>query len=330
MARLQEDVRRLRFWRSLVAEFLGTMFLVLFGCGAWTQAGHESSPDTVKIAFAFGLTYIAVLYCIRNVSDGYINPAVTVALLATRRASVIRSLLYLLCQIIGAILGAAFVFAVTSAELRAEHPSAIGCTVLSAHVAESHGFGVEFFATFFFVFVVFACSEKTRREEVVTSPVIIGLTYGAMALFAIPYTGGSMNPARSFGPALVSGVWAHHWIYWFGPLLGGVTGGATYDLIFSTKASFKRLRACLLVFHKRDGGQEVDQKDPERAAGQDDDTDDDGTGDKKNRNEKGDIEETVDLNADPEKSREGGGEDSKPRTKLFRPKFPCCSPKEGQ
>lgn len=185
MARLQEDIRRLRFWRSLIAEFLGTMFLVLFGCGAWTQAGHESSPDTVKIAFAFGLTYIAVLYCIRTVSDGYINPAVTIALLATRRASVIRSLLYLLCQILGAILGAAFVFAVTAPELRAKHPSAIGCTVLSTNVAESHGFGVEFFATFFFVFVVFACAEKTRREEVVTSPVIIGLTYGAMALFAV-------------------------------------------------------------------------------------------------------------------------------------------------
>lgn len=185
MARLQEDVRRLRFWRSLIAEFLGTMFLVLFGCGAWTQSFYGTGPDTVKIAFAFGLTYVAVLYCIRSVSDGYINPAVTIALLATRRASVIRSLLYLLCQVVGAILGAAFVFGITSPELRAKNPSAIGCTVLAEHVAESHGFGVEFFATFFLVFVVFACSEKTRREEVVTSPVIIGLTYGAMALFAV-------------------------------------------------------------------------------------------------------------------------------------------------
>lgn len=97
-------------------------------------------------------------------------------------------------------------------------------------------------------------------------------------------------------------------------MLGGVTGGATYDLIFSTKASFKRLRACLLVFHKRDG-QEVDQKDPEQGPGLDEDTDDDGSGGKKNRNQKGDIEETVDLNNDPEKSREGGGGDgdSKPR-----------------
>lgn len=185
MARLQEDVRRLRFWRALVAEFLGAMFLVLFGCGAWTQGDHEDGPDSVRIALAFSLTYVALLYCIRSISDGYLNPAVTVALLATRRSSVVRSLFFLLCQIIGAILGAAFVLGITPSEYRAKHNGSIGCTLLGRNVAESHGFGVEFFATFFFVFVVFACSEKTRREETVTTPIIIGLTYGAVTLFAV-------------------------------------------------------------------------------------------------------------------------------------------------
>lgn len=183
-----EDLRRLRFWRGLVAEFLGTMFLVLFGCAAWIQGDHDSGPDAVRIAFAFTLTYVAVLYCLRSVAEGHINPAVTVALMVTGRSSVVRSLLYVLCQVIGAFLGAALVVGLTPSEYRAKHDGvAIGLTLIRTDMSPFQGLGVEFLATFFFVFVVVACLEKNRREEAVATPVIIGLTYGAVTLFAVSF-----------------------------------------------------------------------------------------------------------------------------------------------
>lgn len=185
MVLIQEDIRRLRFWRALVAEFLGTMFLVLFGCGAWIQGDRDSGTDAVRIAFAFTLTYVALLYCLRSTAEGHINPAVTVALMVTRRSSVVRSLLYLLCQVLGASLGAAFAVGLTSSEYRAKHVVAIGVTRIRSDISQAQGFGVEFLATFFFVFVVVACFEKNRREEAVATPVIIGLTYGAVILFAV-------------------------------------------------------------------------------------------------------------------------------------------------
>lgn len=237
----------------MLAEFIGSAFLVLIGCGAWTQSTNQDHPDAVKIALAFGFTYTVVVYCFKSLGDCHISSSVTVALLATRRCSVIKALLYLFCQLFGAILGACFVFGVTSHEQRNMTAHRIGCTVPAENVPESHAFGVEFFATFFLVFVVFACYEKRPPEETSipepVAPLLIGITYAAVTLFAVPYSGASMNPSRSFGPALIGGVWTKHWIYWFGPIFGGILGAALHELIFSAKASFERLKSCLLV-HK--------------------------------------------------------------------------------
>lgn len=324
MARLQEDVRRLRFWRSIAAEFLGSMFIVLIGCGAFTDtAATTDKPNSwlaVKVALAFGLTYGAVLYCVRNVGDAHLNPSVTVALLATRRSSVIRSLLYLVAQFVGAIVGAALLLAVTSAPLRtgAGRTWPGGCTALADDVTEGHAFGVEFFATFLFVFVVVSCYDKTKLDEQTRTsapPVVIGLTYAAVTLFAFPYTGASINTARSFGPALVNAVWTDHWVFWFGPLIGGICGGAIYDVIFSTKSSFQRITACFTVFHKREdtpAGIGLKEKDPEHGR-----VDGDEPVVAEKLEEGDELEELAESPADPNTG------EHKPRH--FRPKFSCCS-----
>jgi aquaporin-4 len=265
----------------------------------------------------------AVLYCVRNVTDAHINPSVTVALLVTRRTSVIRSLLYLVAQFLGAIVGAGLLLAVTASEYRTNRTWPGGCTVPAEYVSEGQAFGVEFFATFFFVFVV-ACYDKVKSDmKSLAPPFIIGSTYAAVILFSLPYTGGSINTARSFGPAIVNVVWRDHWVYWFGPIIGGVCGGAVFDVIFSTKSSFQRITACFTVFHAKPhddqagADQALRDKDPEYQCAAEVPT----------------IAVTtscaVDETEEGEGSHPGAADEQKPRLKLFaRPKFACCSSKE--
>lgn len=324
MARIQEDIRRLRFWRSLLAEFLGTLFLVLIGCGAWADKDSNTHLFVVKVALAFGLTLAAVLYCVRSLGEAHLNPAVSLAMLITKRTSVVKLILFVVCQMLGAIIGAAFVLAVT----KGSHEGT-GCTVPADTTNDGQGFGVEFFATFFYVFVVFSCHDKAKKGEQIITPFITGLTYSAVLLFAIPYTGGSANTARSFGPALVNNVWKGHWIYWFGPLFGGIAGGGVYDLIFSTKASFKRLHACLFVFHRR----EPSPDDPERAPEEEEEIEGEaGPAVRKDTVvSSGDEEETPEGERGKEYPPGGPGGRHKLRDlpkpkmpKLHRPKFTCC------
>jgi len=158
------------------------------------------------VALSFGLAYTAILYCVRNVGDGHLNPSVTVAMVATRRASPVAGLLYIVSQFLGALIGAAFVFSVTAAQYRIAAkgggeaglnptegeslPLAQwwpgGATVPSEHTSEAQAFAVELLATFFFVFVVFAAYDKTKAERVTAAaPFIVGLTNAAILLFAV-------------------------------------------------------------------------------------------------------------------------------------------------
>jgi len=346
MARIQEDVRRLTFWRSLLAEFLGTMFLVLIGCGSWADVDKRAYLFAVKVALAFGLTLAAILYCMRSLGEPHLNPAVSLAMLVTRRTSVIKLALCVVCQFLGAILGAAFVKAITVGNVYTES----GCTIPMANVSDGQGFGAEFFATFFYVFIVFACYDKAKAGEEVVTPFVIGLTYAAVILFALPYSGGSANTARSFGPALVNNVWKGHWIYWFGPLFGGIAGGGVYDLIFSTKSSFTRIKSCLMVFHPRDdsgtsggaGGPSegpASSKDLEKA--EDGEEVEEGDLALKKDSVMGATDDVTLDNDDevrkgeyppggPGDSERGALRDSsKPRIKLQRPKFTCCQPQRS-
>lgn len=331
MARLQEDVRRLRFWRGIIAELLGSLFVVFVGCAAFTVTYDEHSL-AVKVGLAFGLTYAAVFYCMRHVGNGHLNPAVTVAMLLTRRASVIRCLLFIVSQFLGALIGAGLAVAVTASQLRTSDGNASsryvwfgGCTVLGHGVSESQAFGVEFLATFLVVFVVFSCYEKTKYDhQSQAAPFVMGLAYAAVIMVTMPYTGGSVNTARSFGAAIVNNIWTDHWVFWFGPLLGGACGGATFDVIFSTKSSFTRIRNCFTVFHRRDDdtGSEMGDKGHAEAY-----HDEPAEGEEVGEPRKDGTAPTDELEVLNEKKDQPPSQ-HKPRLKLLRPKFACCSRQE--
>uniref|UniRef100_A0A1B6KTE5 Aquaporin n=2 Tax=Graphocephala atropunctata TaxID=36148 RepID=A0A1B6KTE5_9HEMI len=215
--------------KALIAECVGTFVLNFFGCLSVMNLGDQSTAaDLVLISLAFGLSVMAMIQAIGHVSGCHINPAVTVGLVAGGRVSIVRGILYVVAQCIGAVAGSATVKALTPEA----YQGALGNTALQNDLTTTQGLGVEFFLGFVLVFVVYGVIDPNKANDKVPAALVIGLTVTLGHLACIDYTGSSMNPARSFGSAVVSSGWENHWIYWAGPGLGGVAAGLLYTHIF--------------------------------------------------------------------------------------------------
>ncbi|XP_034945651.1 aquaporin AQPAn.G-like [Chelonus insularis] len=205
-------------WRALIAEFFGTMLLNFFGCGA------VITQNVVAIALAFGLAVTGAVQGIGHVSGGHINPAVTFGLAAIGKVSILRAVLYVLAQSAGAIAGSAMIRALSPEEME----GFIGVVSLAPHVSPVQGLGVEFFLALILVLVVCGACDDAKIESKGIAPLIIGLTVTLSHLVGVPRTGAGMNPARSLGSSVVMGNFENHWLYWVGPILGGMAGGLIY------------------------------------------------------------------------------------------------------
>ncbi|XP_063440089.1 aquaporin-like [Mytilus trossulus] len=248
-----EDLTSPNLWRAVAAEMVGTIFLVFLGCGAHTlQNGQPTAvgngsvvttaePSVVQISLTFGLVVGTMIWCIAHISGGHINPAVTVAALITRRVSVVRAFFYIVAQIVGAIIGAAILIGLTPESQQ----KTIGLNSLRGDVTDAQGFGVELMITFVVVLTVLASLDEKRTDLHGSAPLTIGLAVALGHLFAVSYTGCSLNPARSFGPAVVKNSWENHWVFWIGPLVGGSVAAILYEYFFSAGATFTRTKKCL-------------------------------------------------------------------------------------
>ncbi|XP_076161300.1 aquaporin AQPAn.G isoform X2 [Ptiloglossa arizonensis] len=205
-------------YRALVAEFLGTMLLNFFGCGAVVTA------NVVAISLSFGLTVAAAIQGIGHVSGGHVNPAVTFGLMVIGKVPIIRGLLYVIVQSIGAIAGSGVLRALSPERME----GALGVVKLSENVSSVQGFGIEFFLAFILVLVVCGACDAAKPHSQGIAPLVIGLAVTVGHLVGIPRTGAGMNPARSLGSAVVMGAFNDHWLYWVGPILGGMAGGLVY------------------------------------------------------------------------------------------------------
>ncbi|KAF4070842.1 hypothetical protein AMELA_G00278170 [Ameiurus melas] len=221
------------FWRAVSGEFLAMLIFVLLSLGStvnWAATTKDSThpPDLVLISLCFGLSIATLVQCFSQISGAHINPAVTVAMVVTRKLSLAKGIFYLGAQCLGAIVGAAILYGVTPPAVRGN----LGVTSVSAHISAGHALVVELFITFELVFTIFATCDPKRTDLKGSAALAIGLSVCIGHLFAIPYTGASMNPARSFGPAVIMGHWENHWVYWLGPLMGGVLAAALYEYLF--------------------------------------------------------------------------------------------------
>ncbi|XP_028282818.1 aquaporin-4-like isoform X1 [Parambassis ranga] len=249
------------FWRAVSGEYLATLIFVLLSLGSTIRwpAGEEKPPpaDLVLISLCFGLSIATMVQCFGHISGGHINPAVTAAMVVTRKLSLAKAVFYVVAQCLGAITGAGILYLVTPAAVR----GSLGVTTVNSDISLGHGLLVELLITFELVFTVFATCDPKRTDLGGSASLAIGFAVAIGHLFAIPYTGASMNPARSFGPALVTLHFENHWVYWVGPILGGIMAAGLYEYLYCPDPDIKkRLKQ---VFKKDTSGKyrEVESED---------------------------------------------------------------------
>ncbi len=228
--------------KKYIAEFIGTAVLTLFGCGsavaANTLLGNAEQPiplafSTLLIAFAFGLSIVAMAYSIGNVSGCHINPAVSLGILVAGKMSVKDFIGYVIAQVIGAIAGAGLlsVFVGSTATLGENGYGAASALGISAGIA----FLVEVVLTFVFVLLILGVTSKPEYSSV--AGLVIGLTLVLIHILGIPFTGTSVNPARSLGPALFVGGTAlsQVWLFIAAPLVGAAVAALVHRYVLTEK-----------------------------------------------------------------------------------------------
>lgn len=206
---------------------MGTFFLTFAGTGAIViNEISQGAVTHVGIGLTFGFVVLVLIYALGPISGAHFNPAVTLSFWITRHFPKNQLLLYVFSQILGAIFASLLLF------LLFGNIAHLGATLPAGSDIQS--LVLEFLLTFLLMFVIMSVATGSKEVGQMAG-LAIGLTVGLEAIFAGPICGASMNPARSFGPALVSGYLAHHWIYWLGPVLGALLGAITYEYLRLSK-----------------------------------------------------------------------------------------------
>ena len=216
--------------KKYVAEFIGTFVLVLFACGTAAVVGCNAAAGTgyLLTALAFGLVIVAMAYSIGNISGCHINPAVSIAMLVNGKMTLKDFIGYVVSQFLGAIAGAAVLMAIVGVD------SGLGANGLyNGNIGLS--FVIEVILTFVFVIAILGVTSK--QENGAVAGIVIGLSLVLVHILGISFTGTSVNPARSFGPALFVGgeELKNVWVFILAPLVGGVLAALTYKFLSTEK-----------------------------------------------------------------------------------------------
>jgi len=229
----------MKSWKKYLAEFLGTMILVFFACGiAMFSSGNVAllPAKVLIIALGFGLTLMACIYTIGDVSGCHINPAVSIAMLVDGRMTFVEFVGYIISQFLGGIVGAGALALIVR-----NTPVALGANAYGAgysmlgNISTIGALVIEVILTFLFVYTVLCVSAK---KDFHGAGLVIGLALAVVHMLGVPFTGTSVNPARSFGPAMFSSIItgdstfiSQIWVFILAPLVGGVIAALVYRLL---------------------------------------------------------------------------------------------------
>ena len=216
-------------WNKYLAEAIATFALVFIGAGAvLANATYTNSLGLVGVALAHGLVLMSMIYATRHISGGHVNPAVTIAMLVTKKMQIKEGISYIVFQLVGAAIAGLFLSVIFVGAPASAH---LGVTDLAPGVSATNGILLEAILTFFLVFVVFAVAVDNRGLAD-ASGLAIGLVLTFDILVGGSLTGAAMNPARAFGPAFASQYFTTQAVYWIGPIIGAVIAALIYDRIF--------------------------------------------------------------------------------------------------
>lgn len=212
-------------YRKLVAEAIGAFALIFMGAGSIIVTG---GANLVAIGLAYGLAMALLVSTLGHVSGGFYNPALTIGLWVTRRLTTMDTIGYIVAQLVGASLAAlALVAFFPEVERQAQN---LGTPMLNPGITFAQGVGIEIVLTVFLMLAVFGTALDARGPKLGGLMIGLVLTMGFFA--AGPLTGGAMNPARAFGPALVTWTWDDQLVYWIGPIVGAVLAALLYHYVF--------------------------------------------------------------------------------------------------
>ncbi|MCV3238850.1 aquaporin Z [Mesorhizobium sp. ZC-5] len=228
--------------KRLIAEFMGTFWLVFGGCGSAVLAA--AFPDVgiglLGVAFAFGLTVLTMVYAVGGISGGHFNPAVSVGLMVAGRFSSKDLLPYIAAQVLGAVVGSAVLYLIASGKADFTLAGGFASNGYGEHSPGGYAMGsaliAEVVLTFMFLMVILRVTSGDVPAGF--APIAIGLTLTLIHLISIPVTNTSVNPARSTGPALFVGGWAIQqlWLFWVAPIVGAALAGIAHNALFQTRA----------------------------------------------------------------------------------------------
>ncbi|ERN00777.1 hypothetical protein AMTRI_Chr13g83520 [Amborella trichopoda] len=219
-------------FKAYFAEYISTLLFVFAGVGSaisYNKLTSNASLDPaglVAVAVAHGFALFVAVAMAANISGGHVNPAVTLGLAVGGHITILTAVLYIAHQVLGSVVACLLLKFVTGGLTIPTHTLASGTSA-------GEGVVMEIVITFALVYTVYATAADPKKGSLGTiAPIAIGFIVGANILAAGPFSGGSMNPARSFGPAAISGDFTDNWVYWVGPLIGGALAGLVYDSMF--------------------------------------------------------------------------------------------------
>lgn len=225
------------FLQKFAAELIGTFGVVFIAAGAicadqYLSASGQGRLGVLGIALAYGFVYAVMVSALGHISGGHFNPAVTVGYWVTRRVGTVQAISFWIAQLAGSML-AAYLLASLMPDA-GWRTRALGSITpdLSPDITRGQGMAIEAVVTFLFVLVIFATAVDIKRSLQKFSGLASGLALSAGVLVAYPFTGGSLNPARNFGPAIATHHWENHGVYWVGPLLGAILAAVVYERLF--------------------------------------------------------------------------------------------------